>query len=99
MAVYAAAASSPPPPPPPVSLCPRCTSALGLLCYPKYSIQFRFNNPVWGLWIKRLFVFQKTDTLHRKTKQTKKKPNQILVFLNSFFRDNAVDDWRRLNTT
>jgi len=30
----------------PVSLCPRCTSALGLLCNPKYSNQYRFNNPV-----------------------------------------------------
>jgi hypothetical protein len=30
----------------PVSLCPGCTSALGLLCSPKHSIQHRFNNPV-----------------------------------------------------
>jgi hypothetical protein len=30
----------------PVSLCPGCTSALGLLCSPKHSIQHRFSNPV-----------------------------------------------------
>jgi hypothetical protein len=30
----------------PVSLCPGCTSAIGLLCSPKHSIQHRFNNPV-----------------------------------------------------
>jgi hypothetical protein len=30
----------------PVSLCPGCNSALGLLCNPKYSHQYRFNNPV-----------------------------------------------------
>ena len=30
----------------PVSLCPGCTSALGLLCNPKYSNQYRLNNPV-----------------------------------------------------
>jgi hypothetical protein len=29
-----------------VSLCPGCTSALGLLCILKHSIQHRFNNPV-----------------------------------------------------
>jgi hypothetical protein len=29
-----------------VSLCPGCTSALGLLWNPKYSNQYRFNNPV-----------------------------------------------------
>jgi hypothetical protein len=37
------------PPPPsvgPVSRCPGSTSALGLLCSPKHSIQHRFNNPV-----------------------------------------------------
>ena len=43
----------PPPPPPsppsssgPVSLCPGCTSTLGLLCNPKYSNECRINNPV-----------------------------------------------------
>jgi len=30
----------------PVSLCPGCTSALCLLCNPKYSNQYKFNNPV-----------------------------------------------------
>jgi hypothetical protein len=30
----------------PVSLCPGRTSALGLLCSPKHSVQHRFNNPV-----------------------------------------------------
>jgi len=30
----------------PVSLWPGCTSALGLLCNPKYSNQCRFSNPV-----------------------------------------------------
>ena len=30
----------------PVTLCPRCTSALGLLCNPKYSNQYTFNNPL-----------------------------------------------------
>jgi len=30
----------------PVTLCPGCTSALGLLCNPKYSTQYRLNNPV-----------------------------------------------------
>jgi len=29
-----------------ISLRPGCTSALGLLCSPKQSIQHRFNNPV-----------------------------------------------------
>jgi hypothetical protein len=27
-------------------MCPRCTSALGLLCSPKHFIQHRFTNPV-----------------------------------------------------
>ena len=35
----------------PVSLCSRCTTAVGVLYSPKHSIQHRFNNPV--LLIKR----------------------------------------------
>jgi hypothetical protein len=30
----------------PISRCPTCTSAYGLLCSPKHSIQHRFNSPV-----------------------------------------------------
>jgi hypothetical protein len=51
------------------------------------------SDSFWGLWIKRLFIFQKTDTLRQKTK------TKLLCFFNGFVRDNAVDDWRRLNTT
>jgi hypothetical protein len=29
----------------PLSLCRKCTSALGLLCNPKYSHQYRFHKP------------------------------------------------------
>jgi hypothetical protein len=49
---FSSSSSSPPPPPRPVSLIsPVCTALLGLLCYPKCSIQPRFSNPL--LRIKR----------------------------------------------
>jgi hypothetical protein len=74
----------------------RCGTKLDIVLSRLSPARWRclLTDNVCVLWIKRLFIFQKTDTLHRKTKT---KPNSGVF--NSFVRDNAVDVWRRPNTT